>query len=252
MATETNNNEIVKKEKGKVANIVSTVVLVICILFAILCAYTAYTASVGSGVPSIFGIRVFSIQSDSMYPTFEQGDLVIDKKVDDISTLQVGDIITFWTYINGQKVLNTHRIQEIYPGENYTQFLTKGDYNLVSDTYLVHQNDIVGKYTTHIKGVGTALDFLQTGKGFLICLVVPVAIFFMYEIVTFFKTLSAYKKEKLRLQIEEEKKKNEEATKAAVAAALAAAGVVAPSKEQQATESAVENTENKEEESKSE
>ena len=208
-------------KSGKVGDTIVTVILILCVILAIVCSYTAYTTKVGSGVPSIFGYRPFSVQSDSMLPFFAKGDLVIDKAVKDPSELEIDDVITFWTVINGQKVLNTHRIVDIADYGSYLFFQTKGDNNATPDTTGVHQNDIVGVYKTHIKGLGSVLDFLQTGKGFFICIVVPMIIFFVFELISFIKVLMAYNAEKVRLQIQQEA--------AAQAAILAAAqGVAAP------------------------
>jgi len=215
-----------QKKESKLGSIIVNVFLVLCIVFAIFCTYTAYVSKAGNGVPSLFGLEPFAVQTDSMAPFFEAGDLVIDTKVKSYSDLKVGDVITFWTIINGQKVLNTHRIVGITgDAETYFWFETKGDANDVADTTGVHQADIVGVYKTHIKNVGSLLDFLQTGKGFLICLVVPMAIFFVYELITFMKTLSAYRAEKVRLEVQEAREKAQAETQAAVAAALKAAGI---------------------------
>ncbi len=196
----------VKTKKGSVGNTIATIVLVAVLIFAVVVSYTAYTTKAGSGVPTLFGMRPFSVQSDSMAPTFNKGDLIIDTVVTDPSTLKEGDIITFWTIINGQRVLNTHRIVEITDYENYLYFDTKGDNNTIADSTGVHQNEIVGQYKTHLPGVGTALDFLQTSKGFFICIVLPVGIFFIYQIIDFFRTLMAYQAEKVRYQLEQERK----------------------------------------------
>ena len=195
------------ENKNKVASTITTIVLILAILIAILCSYTAFVTKAGNGVPSLFGIRPFSVQTDSMKPFFEQGDLIIDKVVDP-KELKVGDVITFWTVINGYRVLNTHRIVNIKDYGNYLYFDTKGDANPIADTTGVHQNEIVGKYVTHIPKVGKFIDFLQTSKGFFICIVVPVAIFFIYQLIVFIKTLTAYNTEKMRLEYEEEKRKN--------------------------------------------
>jgi hypothetical protein len=61
--------------------------------------------------------------------------------------------------------------------------------------------------------VGTVIDFLQTGTGFLIVILVPVFLFFVYHVVQFFKTLFAYKAEKMRLQIQKELEAQREAEK---------------------------------------
>jgi len=197
-------------KKGSAANTIVNILLVAVVIFAIICSFSAYVAKVGSGVPSFLGIRPFAIQSDSMSPFFNKGDLVVDYKVDDFSTLQEGDVITFWTVIEGQRVLNTHRITKITDYENYLLFDTKGDANTIGDSTGVHQNDVVGKYIFHIPFMGTVLDFLQTGTGFFIVIVVPVFIFFVFQVVSFFKALFAYQAEKIRLQIKQEEKAKEE------------------------------------------
>jgi len=205
------------KTKGSVGNTIVNIILVLFIIFAIMVSYTAYTTKAGSGVPTIFGIRPFAVLTDSMAPFFEAGDLVIDK-VPDYDAIEVGDVITFWTVINGQKVLNTHRVIEIEDYDSYRYFYTKGDNNTIADADGVHQRDVVGVYKTHIKGIGKVLDFLQTGKGFFICLVVPVGIFFVGELISFVKTLMAYNAEKVRMQIEQERAAEKEAEEKAKAA----------------------------------
>lgn len=108
--------------------------------------YQEYVSASGSGVPVIFGQIVLDIQTDSMAPTFKAGDTIICEEVVDPSTLKVGDIITYWTVIDGQRILNTHRIVEIYDGGGYLIFATKGDNNTHVDSWTVHESEIVGKY----------------------------------------------------------------------------------------------------------
>ena len=208
-----------KKQNSKVSEVVVNVILVAAVIFAIFCSFTAYVTKSGSGVPSFLGYRPFAIQSDSMVPLFSAGDLIVDYKVEDPKELQIGDVITFWTIIEGQQVLNTHRIVEITDYENYLYFNTKGDANQIDDPVGVHQNDIVGKYLFHIPFLGTVIDFLQTGTGFFIVIVVPVFIFFVFQVVAFFKALFAYQGEKIRLQIEQERAKVLEEVKESAKAA---------------------------------
>ena len=198
------------KSREKAANAILNTLLVITIIFSIICSFSAYVSKVGSGVPSFLGVRPFSIQSDSMKPFFNKVDLVIDYKVDDPSQLKVGDVITFWTIVDGQQILNTHRITQITDHGTYLYFDTKGDNNSREDTTGVHQSDIVGKYKFHIPFLGTVLDFLQTGTGFFIVIVIPVFIFFVFQVVAFFKALFAYQVEKICLQIKQEERKAKE------------------------------------------
>ena len=193
-----------KRHRGNIAGLIINIVLIVAIIIAFFCTYTAYVTKNGSGVPDIFGYEPFSIQSDSMSPFFEKGDLVIDKRVEDTSKLEVGDIITFWTIIDGQKVLNTHRIIDIQDGDNFRYFVTKGDNNSVEDSLTVHESEIVGVYHKHIKKLGGVLDFLQTSKGFFCIIVLPVLAFFIYYFVSFFRVLMEYQGEKRRLLYEQE------------------------------------------------
>lgn len=188
-----------EKPKKSVVNTIVNILLVVVILFGIFCSFTAFVSKAGSGVPSFFGIRPFAIQTDSMAPFFNKGDLVIDTVVKDYSDLEVGDVITFWTVIQGERVLNSHRIVQIDDYGNYLSFVTKGDNNTIEDSMTVHQSEIVGKYATHVKGLGTVIDFLQTSTGFLIVIVIPCALFFIYEVINFFRALFAYQAEKMRL-----------------------------------------------------
>ena len=214
------------KKNNKVLNAIVNTLLVIAIALGIFCSFTAFTAKAGGGVPSFFGFRPFAIQTDSMAPFFNKGDLVIDRVVDDPSTLQVGDVITFWTVIQGQRALNTHRIVAINDAGTFRTFTTKGDNNSIEDGLTVHESEVVGKYSTKIPGLGTFIDFLQTSKGFLLVIVLPCAIFFIYQLIVFFKALFAYQAEKTRVQFQAQM--NAQAAPAAAAAPAAPAAPAEP------------------------
>ena len=203
------------KKGKKIANIIINVILVIAIIIAAIATYVSFVSTSGNGVPSIFGRSILSIQTESMYPTLEPGDLIIDKAVKDTKALKVGDIITYWTVIDGERVLNTHRIFQIYDGGDYLIFATKGDNNANEDPLTVHESEVIGIYTTkegdedvggtRIKGAGKIFDFLQTSTGFLVVVVIPVAIFFLFHLVQFFRVLFEYQNVKNRLRYEQER-----------------------------------------------
>ena len=198
------------EETGTVANTIVNIVLVAAIILAAICTYVSFVSSSGNGVPSILGIRPFSIQTDSMYPALNPGDLIISNAVKDASELEVGDIITYWTVINGERVLNTHRISEVYDGGNYRIFATKGDNNMIADPLTVHESEVVGKYSFKIPGIGKVFDYLQTSTGFLLVVVLPVFIFFIYHLVQFFRVLFEYQNIKNRIKYEQERGRTED------------------------------------------
>ena len=211
-APEKEEVQVIEEESvGKrILNTVVNVVLVVAIALAALCTYTSYVASSGNGVPSILGIRMFSIQTESMYPTLMPGDLIFDTAVKDAGELRNGDIITYWTVINGERVLNTHRIEQIYDGGGYLIFSTKGDNNTTADPLTVHESEVVGKYSFRVESLGKVFDYLQTSTGFLIVVVVPVFLFFLFHLVQFFRVLFEYQNVKNRIKYEQERGRTED------------------------------------------
>lgn len=203
---------IVEEEsKGKrILNAVVNAILVIAIALAAICTYVSFVSTSGNGVPSILGVRIFSIQTESMYPTLLPGDLIFDTGVKDTGDLRTGDIITYWTVINGERVLNTHRIHEVYDGGGYLIFSTKGDNNTIADPLTVHESEIVGQYKFRIGGVGKVFDYLQTSTGFLIVIVIPVFLFFLFHLVQFFRVLFEYQNVKNRIKFEQERGRTED------------------------------------------
>ena len=204
--------EVIKKP-SKASRIISTVinvVLVIAIILAAISTYISFVSSSGNGVPSVFGLQIYSIQTESMYPILKPGDLIFDTAVKDPADLEVGDIITYWTVINGERVLNTHKIYEIYDGGDYRIFSTKGEANNVVDSLTVHESEVVGKYKFRVGGLGKVFDYLQDSTGFLIVVVIPVFIFFLFYLVQFFRVLFEYQNVKNRLKYEQERGRTED------------------------------------------
>lgn len=205
--------QVVEEEsRGKrIANTIINVILVIAIVLAAVCTYVSFVSTSGSGTPNILGVHVFSIQTDSMYPTLKAGDLIFGTAVKDPTTLVPGDIITYWTVINGERVLNTHRIHTVNDGGGYRIFQTKGDANTAVDSLTVHENSVVAKFSNiSMSGVGKVFDYLQTSTGFLLVVVVPVFLFFLYHLVQFFRVLFEYQNVKNRIKYEQERGRTED------------------------------------------
>jgi len=165
----------------KVLTVIASVVLWCVILVAALYAFTTLATKGNGRVASLFGYTPLSVQTDSMRPTFNAGDLIIIKKTDP-ATLKVGDIVTFHTIIENQYALNTHRIYEIEESDGIRRYVTKGDNNLGSDANIITNGDIVGKYVFRIPKLGKVMDFLSGSTGFLVCIVLPMLLFFIYQV----------------------------------------------------------------------
>ena len=169
------------KALKKGASILISILLWAVILLAALFAFTTLATKDSSHVASLAGYTPLSVVSDSMAPTFDAGDLIIIRSCDP-ATLQEGDIITFHTIINNEFALNTHRIAEIDDQGGARSYVTKGDNNEIADVHMITDGDIVGKFVTRLPKFGRVVEFLSSSTGFLLVIVLPLLIFFIYQV----------------------------------------------------------------------
>ena len=187
-----------------VVNVLAWVILILALLVTLI----VFSSGRNNGVANLFGFIPMTVESDSMKPTFKKGDLIICKEVEDLNKLKEGDVITFWTIIDGKKVKNTHRIVGINMAENSRSFVTRGDNNSIDDDMPAYAGDIIGEWTNFkMGGAGKAMNFLRTKTGFFICIVIPMAIFFLIELYKFIVTVQEVRKPALTADDEEEIKR---------------------------------------------
>lgn len=151
------------------------------ILLAALFAFTTLATRDNTKVANVAGFTPMIVKSDSMAPTFYAGDLIIVKKCNP-QTLKEGDIITFHTIINNEYALNTHRIDSITEQNSVRSYVTKGDNNQIADTHVIADGDIVGQYVGKVSGLGKVMEFLSGSMGFLLVIVLPLLLFFIYQV----------------------------------------------------------------------
>lgn len=158
-----------------------SIVLWMIILLAALFAFTTLATKDQSQVASVAGFTPMVVKTDSMAPTFEAGDLIMIRKCD-TSQLKEGDIVCFHTIIENEYALNTHRIYKIDETAGVRSYTTKGDNNEISDQHVIADGDIVGKYVGRLPKMGKVMDFLSSSVGFLVVIVLPMLLFFIYQV----------------------------------------------------------------------
>ena len=195
------------KKYKKVLKTVLNVFIWIFVIFSLLMTILALAAqSNADGVPSLGGKCFLTVASDSMAPTFERGDLLISDMLsnEEKLSLNVNEVITFYADLdgNGTTELNSHRITAVNYDSNgaVVSYTTKGDNpktNMAEDAPVSWQL-VIARWNQEdmIPNVGNFLSFLQTPKGFLVTIVLPLIIFFLYEVFVFVKTLLTVKKKK--------------------------------------------------------
>lgn len=189
----------------KVLHVLVNVILWLLIIIIAFFSVVTFSQKGKGGVAKLFGFTPMTVLSDSMAPTFHANDLIIVRE-GDTAGYHEGDIISFWTVIENQKAINTHRIVEVYQAENMTQYVTKGDANAITDAYVVASGDVIGGYVCTIPFLGRVLNLLSTSTGFLVVIVLPILAFFLYQLYRFILLLIEIKRQTVM-----------EATKAAMA-----------------------------------
>ncbi len=174
-----------KKGIKKIGAAFVDVIIVALVLLSIIISISSITAKANNGVPDLFGYTPFSVQTNSMHPTMSKGDYIFVEECDN-ETLQVGDIVTYFTIIEGQRAINTHRIVNVLNSDGMIQYQTQGDNketNPEPDAMLLAPGDVIGKFTgTKIAKLGSVIDYLSTQMGFFLVILLPVLLFTLYQI----------------------------------------------------------------------
>ena len=188
----------------KILDNVLTVILVIVLILMSALSLMLIVSSANDGVASVFGYSpIVLYDTKSMEPTFGAQDLIIVKK-QDASELEAGEIISFWGFVDGQRSIITHRIHEVLVlNDGSYAYQTKGDNNELVDqdpmnTYRqmdIYPEDIIGVYVTHISGFGSVLNFIKSPTGVLVCLVIPIALVFLWQLYRVIRLAMAYHRE---------------------------------------------------------
>ena len=157
---------------------------------------------------SLFGFKMYIVNSDSMAATdFNAGSLILVKEVDP-STLKEGDIITFMSQDTdsfGETI--THKIRKLTTdAEGNPGFVTYGTTTDTDDETIVTYPYVLGQYQSHVPGLGTFFNFLKTTPGYFVCIFTPFMLIILYEGLKFFNLFRRYKKEQMEeMQAEKDK-----------------------------------------------
>ena len=175
----------VKEEKTAKDRAFTVLGVILCLILApilianITMIVKSYTDS--DKVPSFGGYCPFIVLTDSMVPTINGGDLVIDKVVTDAAEIQKGDIISFFDPASRSQSIVTHRVIEITKDENGIAFRTQGDANNTEDDDLIPAKNVVGIYSFKLSGVGNVVMFMQSTTGLVVCIALPILLIIGYD-----------------------------------------------------------------------
>lgn len=169
--------------KSVISGIVDFLMLIV-IVFAIGVTLISLNSE-DNNISKIGKYMPLNVKTNSMEPTIMQGDFIIVEECD-ASELKVDDVISFLATEEDTVIVKTHRIVSIDETSKDRSFITRGDNNEVNDNIPVFPSDVVGVWKgVRLAKVGTILDFVSSQTGFLICIVLPLLILFVYQIYRF-------------------------------------------------------------------
>lgn len=200
----------------KIANVLLTVVI---ILLAVIIAFTMFVRITGN-TPTLFGYSIFRVSTGSMEPELMVGDVILTKEVDDVNSLEVGEVITYRGTIGEYAdMLITHQIVKAPYVENGTTYvITKGIANEIEDSP-VPVDKITGKLVCKIPFLDMIYSFFLTPWGLLTAILL-ILLAFAGEFWNIYKLsrsekaeLPAINQETLEKAIEQYKQDNSEDSK---------------------------------------
>ena len=133
-------------------------------------------------VPQVLGYSVFRVMTGSMEPEIREDSLLVVKKIppEDIAP---GDVISFFSpdpMLEG--AVNTHRVVRVEKESGRIQFITKGDANVIEDTYPVDASALVGRVVFQSYGLGRAVSLLANPLVFGIIILLPLLIILLMNL----------------------------------------------------------------------
>ena len=126
------------------------------------------------------GNDIMVVTSDSMIPTLYPNDLLIVQMIG-IYKIIVGDIIVFNTHVEDFGIV-AHRAIEKFDDNGRIAINTQGDNVDEVDTWVVHDEDLIGKVTGHISFIGILL--IEPVRYTLVAIIIITAISLLKEITS--------------------------------------------------------------------
>lgn len=155
-------------------------------------------------IAHVFGTGFLSVQSNSMMgnhdDSFQKGDLIFVRMINEQqkSNLQIGEVVTYFDY--SIKAFNTHRIVDRFELDGEVYYITQGDYATEPDALPLNHTLVLATYKNHVTGVGSILDYLKTGAGYALFIILPVIFILVIEGMIMIKNIMNSSKLKFEKQ----------------------------------------------------
>lgn len=158
-------------------NIFSKIITILILFVSIIIVVQKVT----NNKESFLGYRIFRVQTGSMIPKYNIGDVILVKEKD-IDKIKVGDDVTYKGESGSVKgLLVTHRVIDIEEVDGKKAFHTKGIANNLEDP-IVYENQINGVVQTKLYILSLICLLLNNKYVFYFCGVLPLTIYVGFRI----------------------------------------------------------------------
>ena len=175
-----NTETITGKNRGrrvasKPFRIIWNIIVKILILIILFISIVIVVQKVTNNEEAFLGFRIFRVQTGSMIPKYQIGDVIIVKETDP-NKIQIGDDVTYEGKTGSMKgLIVTHRVVDIEEVDGKRVFHTKGIANNLEDP-VISEDQINGVVQTKMYILSLICMLLNNKYVFYICVILPLTI----------------------------------------------------------------------------
>lgn len=167
------------KKTVKVLRIIKNIICWTMVAVLAFLVVTFLLERVNGGTPSVFGYKVYRIETPSMEPALMVGDVILSKDISGVEDIEMGDIITFKGDARFSYHTVTHRVYTPpYTGASGEMVVvTKGDANNAVDGE-IKLSDVQTKMVRKLAFLTGLYSFFFSPWGLIIFIALMILIFF--------------------------------------------------------------------------
>lgn len=174
----TKKNKTVRKTFKILWDIIVKLVTLLIVLISLIIIVQKVT----NNKESFFGYRIFRVQTGSMIPKYQIGDVILVKK-QDVDKIKVGDDVTYLGESSSVKgILITHRVIDIQEVDGKKEFHTQGIANNLEDP-VVYGNQINGVVQFKMPILTLLCKLLNNKYIFYFGAVLPLTLYIFFRVL---------------------------------------------------------------------
>lgn len=143
------------------------------------------------------------VNDDALDGTYKKGSLLVVKK--NVNNINVGDDIIFYNTYNNQVSLAVGEVLDVEKNVDDLVYTLNGNYDIISENVIGSTKD-----TKVIPVIGGIMGLLESRIGFLVFIIFPITIAFLYEVCVLILEIKSSDKESDKKETKEKSKEIKE------------------------------------------